>query len=223
MPDICRIFARLGLYVRALIDFHAERFCYIFFASEESGRDQHKISVYCVLAARDLCHIHPAGLFIFLALQLDKHGFAEFTFLVFYELFDRCLVHTRIMSEHSDRFLLAVVCLADSRPLRPRVCLCSLIRSFRHHLQLKHRLCPMPDRSSDTVVPRISAADDDHIFSFRRNVCSVFKLHIVRPECFRRRLQEIYCKIDSLCIPPRSFDITGMRRSAGKDDAVILF
>ena len=33
---ICLVFSRLGLYIRALVDFYTERFCNILFASEEA-------------------------------------------------------------------------------------------------------------------------------------------------------------------------------------------
>ena len=46
------------------------------------------------------------------------------------------------MSPESNCFLLTIVCLADSRPLRPWIHSASLIRKFRHHFQLKNgNLC----------------------------------------------------------------------------------
>src|SRR5699024_12514923 len=84
-----------------------------------------------LLLVFSLCRYDYEYLRDLLSFPTRRSSDLEFAFLVFYKFFNCCLVHTRIMSEHSDRFLLAVVCLADSRPLRPRVCLCSDRKSTR--------------------------------------------------------------------------------------------
>ena len=80
------------------------------------------------------------------------------------------------MTVHSDRLLLAVIRLADLRPLRPRIVLRSLIRSLRHHLDLGHRFCAMPDCRSHAVIAGITTADDDHILILGIYILFILKI-----------------------------------------------
>ena len=80
------------------------------------------------------------------------------------------------MTVHSDRLLLAVIRLADLRPLRPRIVLRSLIRSLRHHLDLSHRFCTMPDGRSYTVIASITTTDDDHILILGIYILFILKI-----------------------------------------------
>ena len=178
---ICRIFSCLCLYICAFIHFYTKCFCYIILTSKESSCDQNKICIYGILASFYRNHHFPSGLLICLTLKFDKNCLTEISFLVFYEFFHCRCVNARIRTKHSDCFLLAIICLADSWPLRPWVQRCPLVRCFRHHLQLENALCSMTDRCSDTVISCISASDYNYIFSFCRNVASCFKLHVICP------------------------------------------
>ena len=127
------------------------------------------------------------------------------------------------MSEDCCCFFLAIVCFADFWPLRPRVVICTSIWCFGHHFYLKNRFCAMSHRSSDTVISRITSANNDNVFSLCRNVCAIHQFHIICPQCFCRGLQEIDCEINSFCVPSRCFDISWMRSSTAENYTVKLF
>ena len=135
----------------------------------------------------------------------------------------RCLINPRIMSPESNCFLLTIVCLADSRPLRPWIHSASLIRKFRHHFQLKNGFCTMTDRRSNTVISRIATTDDNYIFALCRNIFAFFQLHLIFPETFRSWFQKIYCKVDSFRISSGYFYITRMGCTATKHHPVKRF
>ena len=125
------------------------------------------------------------------------------------------------MSEDCDRFFLAVVCLEDSRPLRPRVVCSTLNRRFRHHLKLCHRFCAKTDGSSYAVISCITTTDDKDMFAFCQFIWNFFEVAVEK--CLCDHSEEVYCEIDPFCLSSRHFDVTRVGRSAGKHDSVILF
>ena len=125
------------------------------------------------------------------------------------------------MSEDCDRFFLAIVCLKDSRPLRPRVVCCTLNRRLRHHLKLGHGFCSQTDRSSYAVISCVTTTDDEDMFSFCQFIWNLFEVAV--EECLCDHSEEVYCEIDPLCFSSRHFDVTRVGSSTGKHNSVILF
>ena len=125
------------------------------------------------------------------------------------------------MSEFGNGFLLTVIRLADSGPDRPRIIFRSRIRKLRHHFQLGDRFAAQADRSTDTVISRISTANNQHILALCRNKFLISEVGI--QEALRSSRQEIHCKIDSFGISSRCFDITGIGSTTTEYDAVIFF
>ena len=72
------------------------------------------------------------------------------------------------MAENSDGFLLAVIGLQDSGPLRPGIGRCSGLTRLGHHLQLSHGFCTQTDTGSHTVISGVTSTDDKNVLSFRK-------------------------------------------------------
>ena len=145
----------------------------------------HKEAYFDIAITQIIIPFITCGLFILLAFQFHKNHLAKISILIFDKFLYRCLINPRIMSPESNCFLLTIVCLADSRPLRPWIHSASLIRKFRHHFQLKNGFCTMTDRRSNTVISRIATTDDNYIFALCRNIFAFFQLHLIFPETFR--------------------------------------
>ncbi len=126
-------------------------------------------------------------------------------FFVFDKFRYGCLVNPRIMAEYGDCLFLAVIRLADLRPLRPRIVLGTLIRCFRHHLKLCYRFRPQTDGCSDTVITGVAASDDNNVFALGIDVGMILKLGIQKT--LRYGSQEIDSKVDALCISSLCLDI----------------
>ena len=167
------VLARSRCHIGSCIDIDFEIFRHIILTSQESCRNQNQFHLYGIFTSRDLHHGHPTGLFVFLAFQFYQNCLADISFLIFDKFFDGCGIYSRILSEDCDCFLLTIICLADSRPFRPRIIFRTFIRCLRHHFQLKYRFGTMSHGSSHAVVSGIATTDDHYIFSFCGNVGAV--------------------------------------------------
>lgn len=125
------------------------------------------------------------------------------------------------MAEYGDCLFLAVIRLADLRPLRPRIVLGTLIRCFRHHLKLCHRFGTETDGSSDTVITGVAASDDNNVFALGIDVGMILKIGIQKT--LRYGSQEIDSKVDALCISSLCLDISWICRTAAEQDTVKFF
>ena len=125
------------------------------------------------------------------------------------------------MAEYGDCLFLAVIRLADLRPLRPWIVLGTLIRCFQHHLKLCHRFGTETDGSSDTVITGVAASDDNNVFALGIDVGMILKIGIQKT--LRYGSQEIDSKVDALCISSLCLDISWICCTAAEQDTVKFF
>ena len=218
LVNACLELTRSCLDVGTCIELHAKCLCHILLCAKEACCNQDNICRHLKFTSGDLCHIHTTGLWILLCLQLHKLHLLELAVLVCDKLLYGCLIDSRIMSEYRNRFFLAVIGLADSRPLRPRIGCCSLIRKLWHHLKLRYGFCALTDCCSDTVVSGITATDDDNMFA----LCINPALFLAGKDMLGGARQKIYRKIDSLCFSTLCLDITRIGCATGEDHTVVF-
>ena len=208
------------LHIGAFRRLDAKRICHILLRPEEACRDYKNLTRQLLLAARHLCHLPPAGLRILLKPESDRLHRAQISILVLEKFLDRRLVDPRVMPEQRDCLLLAVVGLADFRPLRPRIVRRALVRCLRHHLNGRHGLAAMADRGTGAVISRIASADNHNVLPLRLDILSILEMGI--KQAFRIPCKEIDRKIDSLCIASGSLQVSCLLRPAGKHDGIVL-
>ena len=122
------------------------------------------------------------------------------------------------MSKDGNRLLLTVICLADSRPLRPRIGCCTLIRKLWHHLKLCDRLGSLTNRRSHTIISGISTANNNDILTF-----GIYPaLFLAGEYMLCRTCQEIHSEVDSIGFSSLCLDITWIGSTACKDHTVIF-
>ena len=98
---------------------------------------------------------------------------------------------------------------------------CRIRIDFVHFIQ-KNEVTITKSRYQIAVYKTcITTTDDQNIFTFCKFIWNFGKVRIQQRFCYLS--QEIYCEIDSFCIPSRNFDVSWIGCSAGKDDAVELF
>ena len=209
------------LYVAALVGVHAEGFGHIRLASQEACGDQNQVHRNFVFAAGHLGHDVPSRLLVKFTLKLYKLRLAHLAFFVGDKFFYRGLVDARVFAEDGDGFFLAVVGLADSRPLRPRVVRLSLIRQFRHHLQLEHALAAQADRGSDAVVSGVAAPDDHDVFILGVDIFLVGKVGV--QQAFGGGGQIVHRKVNTLALSARHLDVPRVGGAAAKNDGIVFF
>ena len=143
------------------------------------------------------------------------------SFLIWNESFYRCLINSRVVSEYGNGFFLTVIGLADSRPLRPRIVLCTLIRQLRHHCQLNDGFAAVPNCRSHAVVSGITATDNDDILILCTDIITIRQVGINQTLC--GCLQKFYCIINALGFSARCIDVSWIGRTASQYHCIILF
>ena len=181
---------------------------YVFLSSQESCGDQHQICPDSFFASLHRGHDHPAALLVPLTLQLDKFYLRQLSLFILNKLRNRGSINSGVRPEYRNGLLLAVISLADSRPLGPGVILCPGIRQLRHHLKLRHGGRSQTYGGSHAVISGVSSADDNYMLSFGGNEFFIFKAGIQK--ALGGGFEEIHRKVDPLCVPARRLDIPGI-------------
>ena len=154
-------------------------------------------------------------------MQLNGFHCTNVILVVLDEPLYRCLVDSRIVTKYGNGFFLTVVCLADTGPLRPRIAFGTSVRQLRHHFQLYHRLAAVANGSTDAVVTRIAAADDDDILILGTDIVTVRQVGVDQALC--GGFQEIHRIVNAVCVPTVCIDVSRIRRTTRQNDCIILF
>src|SRR5699024_3316235 len=99
--------------------FYAKSVHNVILGSGKACRDQHEIRRNDLFTARHLTHVHASGLLIFLKFQSHRFDLANLSLAAWNEFLHGSLVNSWILPKDFYGFLLTIVCLQDSWPLRP--------------------------------------------------------------------------------------------------------
>ena len=133
---VCREAALLGLYTSTLVHFNSESLGDVALTADKSCGDKAKLARENLLAALDLLWYLSSACRVGNEFQLDSLYSRKSALFVLDELLYGGVVDTWIVTENSYSLLLTVVSLANSRILRERIVLTSLIGELRHHFKL---------------------------------------------------------------------------------------
>ena len=156
------------LDIASAINSYLEGIRYILLASKETCCNQYNLCLQNLLAVRNLLHVHSACLRVFLPGKLHKLNSTQIAILILNKFLYSRFIDSRIMSEHGNCLFLTIICLADLRPFRPWIVGSTMVRSLWHHLNLCHGLRTQTDRSTNTVVTRITTSDNDYMLILGR-------------------------------------------------------
>jgi hypothetical protein len=116
-------------------------------------------------------------------------------------------------------FRVAVVDTVNSRPLRPRVVVGSLIRRLRQQLKVGNRLGTVTNRGTNAVVTSITTTNDNNMFALGGNVGVIGELGV--KERLGVLVKELHGKVNALQVASLDREVTSDGSTGGNDNSVI--
>ena len=122
-----------------------------------------------LLTALDSLHIPTARCAL---APLDSHGVDTFNAAmpVIFEISGHDTVFTRVLAHMGLDFGVAIIHTVDARPLGPWVVSSTLLGRLREQFEVRHGLGPVADRSTNTVVTRVTTANNNDMLIFSGDV-----------------------------------------------------
>ena len=85
-------------------------------------------------------------------------------------------IFSRVVAEPIGSLRVSVIHSVNAGPQGPRVVSSSFSRRLGQQLKIHQTFTAMSERRADTICSRITAADDDDLFTLGRNILAIFKI-----------------------------------------------